>query len=82
MIGEHNAAWEQWFTSVGVAPHRVLYEDLDADPVGVTHGVLAALGLDLPPGRAIVGRHRRLADEVNAQWVDRYRSETSDPRHL
>jgi len=78
MIEEHNAAWEQWFASVGAQPHRVLYEDLDADPAGVTHGVLDSLGLELPPGNTIVGRYRRLADEINTQWIDRYRTETAE----
>ena len=77
LIEEHNAAWDHWFVSVGVRPHRVLYEDLDVDPVGVTRGVLDFLGLELPPGGEIQGRQRRLADELNTQWVDRYRTETA-----
>ena len=48
------------------------YEDLDADPVGVTCEILDFLGLKLPPGRLIKSRHRRLADELNTQWIDRY----------
>ncbi|MEV4016513.1 Stf0 family sulfotransferase [Nonomuraea angiospora] len=71
-IDEHNAAWERWFASCGVRPHRVRYEDLDADPAGVTEGILAFLGLDLPEGRAIVAGHRRQADELNAAWIERY----------
>lgn len=78
MIEEHNTAWEQWFSSVGVHPHRVLYEDLDADPVAVTGGVLDYLGLAFAPRGEIVGRHRRLADEVSTQWVDRYRTERTE----
>jgi trehalose 2-sulfotransferase len=42
---------------------------------GVTRRVLDSLGLDLPGGRAIVPRHRRQADSLNAQWTDRYRKE-------
>lgn len=74
-IGEHNSAWRAWFSAVGVRPHTVRYEDLDAEPVGVAREVLDFLGLELPPGRLIRTRHRRLADEVNAQWIDRYRAE-------
>jgi trehalose 2-sulfotransferase len=77
MIDEHNAAWRRWFASAGVRPHRVRYEDLDADPVGVTRGVLGFLGLELPPGRDILVRHRRLADELNAEWIQRSRGEVS-----
>lgn len=72
-IEEDNAAWEAWFTAEGIRPHRVLYEDLDDDPVGIASGVLGFLGLDLPAGREITVRHKRLADEFNAQWVESYR---------
>lgn len=54
------------------------YEDLDADPVGVAGEVLGFLGLKLPPGRPIETRHRRLADELNAEWIDRYRAELAE----
>jgi len=72
-IEEHNTAWQEWFSSAGIEPHLVQYEELDAEPVRITRGVLAFLGLDLPAGRAIAVRHRRLADQLNAQWIDGYR---------
>jgi LPS sulfotransferase NodH len=75
-IGEHNAAWQKWFASAGIEPFPVIYEDLDRDPVGVTSSVLHALGLDLPVGSPVQTRHRRLADRLNAQWVERYRAES------
>ncbi len=75
MIEEHNSAWRAWFDSVGVQPHMVRYEDLDVDPVGVTCEILEFLGLKLPPGRLIKTRQRRLADELNTQWIARYRAE-------
>jgi len=30
------------------------------------------LGLDLPAGREITIRHKRLADELNARWIESY----------
>lgn len=77
-IEEHNSAWRAWFASVGIQPHIVRYEDLDADPVGVACEVLDFLGLKLPPGRLIKTRNRRLADEHNARWIDRYRAELTE----
>ena len=77
-IDEHNSAWRAWFTSIGIRPHAVRYEDLDADPVGVANEVLDFLGLELPSGREIKARHRRLADALNAQWIERYRAELAD----
>ncbi len=51
----------------------MLYEDLDDDPVGIASGVLGFLGLDLPAGLDITVRHKRLADELNARWIESYR---------
>lgn len=73
LIEDHNAAWGEWFASAGVQPCLVQYEDLDADPVRVASEVLAFLGLDPGAGREIAVRHRRLADEVNARWIEDYR---------
>lgn len=56
----------------------VHYEDVDADPVGVAREVLEFLGLELPPGRPVETRHRRLADALNTEWVDRYRAESAE----
>jgi LPS sulfotransferase NodH len=72
-IEEHNAGWERWFEAYGVHPHRIRYEDLSADPHAVTHGVLDFLGLALPTGRRITPSHRRQADRLNQEWVERYR---------
>lgn len=73
LIEEHNRAWRQWFASAGIQPYRVRYEKLDAAPVRVICGVLDFLKLQLPADREIVVRHRRLADALNAQWIDQYR---------
>jgi len=72
-IEAENVAWEAWFTAEGIQPYRVVYEELDADPVGIASGVLSFLGLDLPPGREITIRHKRLADGLNARWIESYR---------
>jgi trehalose 2-sulfotransferase len=78
LAGAHNAAWREWFALAGARPHVVDYEDLDADPVGVIRGVLDFLGLKLLAGRQIAARHRRLADQLSARWVLRYRGEAPD----
>ena len=78
MIEEHNSAWRAWFDSVGIQPYMVRYEDLDADPVGVACEILDFLGLKLPTGRLIKTRQRRLADELNTQWIARYLAELAE----
>lgn len=72
-IHEHNAGWHDWFSAVGITPRMVRYEDLAADPVGVAESILDSLGLALPSGHEIRIRHRRLADDLNTEWIDRYR---------
>ena len=74
LIEEHNAAWQEWFASEGIRPHSVRYEDLSADPVNVARAVLDVLGLELPRGRQVKVRHRRLGDQLNAEWIGRYRA--------
>lgn len=75
LIGAHNAAWREWFDSAGIEPHPVRYERLAADPAGVARDVLGFLGLRNLAGREIRVQHRRLADELSADWIHRYRAE-------
>ncbi len=75
MIDEHNIAWQAWFHEVGVQPFSVEYEELEADPVGVTRDVLKFLKLELPSKRHILVRNRGLADDLNAEWIARYQTE-------
>lgn len=78
-IREHDAAWSRWFAALGLEPVRLDHEDLVADPVAATAGVLAGLGLRLPAGAQVAAPDRRQADEVNAAWVVRYRAECGRP---
>jgi LPS sulfotransferase NodH len=77
LIEEHNRAWEEWFAVAGIQPYLVRYEELDAEPDRIARGVLDSLGLDLPAGREIAIRHKRLADEINANWTASYRQRRS-----
>lgn len=75
LLEQHNSAWREWFSAVGVEPFAVRYEELAVDPAGITRRALDFLGLDLPPGRELAVRHRRLADELSARWIARYQAE-------
>ncbi|MEH1013995.1 Stf0 family sulfotransferase [Micromonospora sp. CPCC 206060] len=74
VIHEHNAAWESWFSSVGVQPHVLRYEELDGNMEAAVVGILAFLGLALPAGRVVTPQHRRQADDLNHRWIERYRA--------
>lgn len=72
-INRHEAAWQEWFADQGLSPYELTYEDLAEDPIGVTGAVLDHLGLVLPADRTITVRDHRQADDVNADWITRYR---------
>jgi LPS sulfotransferase NodH len=74
-IREHNAAWTSWFADQGVEAHRVTYEDVTGDPGQAVQGILDRLGIELPADWRPTPRERRQADELNADWIRRYRVE-------
>jgi trehalose 2-sulfotransferase len=75
LIDQHNAAWQRWFSSAGIEPFAVLYEELAVDPAAITRRILDFLDLELAPGRELAVQHRRLADELSTQWIARYEAE-------
>lgn len=72
--------WRQWFTSAGIQPYEVVYEDLSRDRLAVANGVLEFLRLprldagDLPPVR-----YRKQADSLTRRYVDLVRSAMNSP---
>jgi LPS sulfotransferase NodH len=73
-IERFEADWAAWFTAQQIAPCEVTYEDLAADPLHTAQMVLDYLGLSVPPDRQLVIGHRRQADQLNAEWITRFRS--------
>ena len=80
-ISEHNAAWSTWFSEQGVEPHSVTYEEVTGNPRQAVHGILDHLGIELPANWRPAARQRRQADEVNADWVRRYRAAQQRSAH-
>ena len=50
------------------------YEELAADPPRTAQKVLDYLGLNVPPERQLAVGHRRQADQLNADWITRFKS--------
>jgi len=73
MAREQAAGWRRWFEANGIDPLPVLYEELVADPVGVARRALAFLGVDVGGDVTAEPRTRRQADELNQEWIRRYR---------
>lgn len=73
-IERFEADWTLWFATHSIVPCQVVYEELAADPVGTAHKVLDYLGLEVPPDRQLIIGHRRQADDINADWAERFRT--------
>lgn len=71
----YDRAWERWFAAEAINPLRVTYEALAADPDGVLREVLSDLGLDGDAALTVKLGVAKLADETNADWIHRFRSE-------
>jgi LPS sulfotransferase NodH len=71
-IDGHNAAWRHWFVDQGVEPVNVAYESVVAAPSDTVRVILHAIGTELPAGWTPASSHQRQADNMNAEWVQRY----------
>jgi LPS sulfotransferase NodH len=74
-IDEHNAAWRAWFIDQGVEPVEVTYEAVVARPSDAVNVVLDAIGAQVPDGWTPAPPHRKQADAVNVDWLQRYHAE-------
>ena len=72
-IGDHNAAWRAWFAAQAVQPLDVEYETLVADMGGTVSSILSWVNLRAPADWVPDSPQERHADEINADWVRRYR---------
>ena len=71
-VAAENVAWDGWFAANGIAPLRVFYEELSADPGAVARLVLTHLGLQADcPLQSLV---RRMADATSLAWGARFRA--------
>ena len=73
-LREHDRAWDAWYAAQRLAPLRLSYDALAADPAGAVRAILRALGRDPAPAARIAPSTRKLADAVSRDWAARYRS--------
>jgi trehalose 2-sulfotransferase len=79
-IDREEGFWQSLCERYGIAPHRVVYEELVADRDRVVRDVLEAVGVEVPadldlPG-PVLGPQ---ADEQSDEWVERYRAVATSP---
>lgn len=63
--------WEGWFAAQGITPLRLEYRQLETDMRAAVRRIASALNLALHPDRVTGKRTERLADALNAAWVER-----------
>ena len=71
----YDSDWNAWFADQGIAPHRIVYEDLSADPAGELAKLCTALGIEAPNAVDVKPAVAKLADATSREWTLRYRRE-------
>ncbi|WP_219837307.1 Stf0 family sulfotransferase [Paenibacillus sp. R14(2021)] len=69
------AAMDQFLAEEGIVPLTLVYEDFILDYEGTVRKVLAFLGVSADDVTIAPPAFDRLADEINEQWVQRFRQE-------
>ena len=79
-IAEHIATyevmetnWQAWFAALGVMPLRVTYAALSTDPHAILAKALSHIGQDPARAEAVMPNVAQLSDDVNADWIRRFR---------
>ncbi|MEM8647519.1 MAG: Stf0 family sulfotransferase, partial [Pseudomonadota bacterium] len=71
----YDQQWNEWFQAQSIIPLRLTYDKLAENPQRVLGSVLEYLGLDPRAASGVQPAVAKLADEVSAEWVRRYRAE-------
>ncbi|WP_299600893.1 Stf0 family sulfotransferase [uncultured Tateyamaria sp.] len=74
-VTNYDTAWEDWFKAQGIAPLRLDYDTLSADPSGTLEQILK--DLNLPQGAPVQPAVAKLSDDISADWITRFKSETN-----
>lgn len=75
LVVRYEEQWDEFFSSSGITPHEVVYEDLVENTERVVLGVLEYLGIELPDGFTVpASRVRRLADRSTERQLRAYLS--------
>lgn len=67
--------WEAWFAKEQISPLCVTYDELSAAPYATLKHVLKTLGLEYKPNDKTALPVAKLADAINREWAERFRSE-------
>ncbi|AEO48143.1 hypothetical protein F11_08385 [Rhodospirillum rubrum F11] len=68
-------AWTTWFDRHQINPLRVSYETFVDQPVETVSDICRALGKEPPQATAVRIDLKKLSDEVNLEWIGRYKED-------
>lgn len=77
MMATFDAEWNNWFERQKISPLRISYDDLSADPNSVLAEILDKLGLDNTIAASMKPSIKKLSDEINHSWGERFKAENS-----
>ncbi|MBL1437933.1 MAG: sulfotransferase [Rhodobacteraceae bacterium] len=76
-LSELDDAWKTWFKRERLKPLIISYDDLSSNPRKTLGVILNALGLKNSTAQSLIPPTKKLADEVNRIWADRFLAERS-----
>ncbi|MBZ9670019.1 Stf0 family sulfotransferase [Mesorhizobium sp. ES1-3] len=68
----YDMAWNTWFAQQGIAPLRIGYERLAAEPAAALLRICEALGVRAPDAQHVRPGVAKLADETSLDWMRRF----------
>lgn len=74
------AGWQAWFAADGIAPLRIDYDTLAADPAAQAARVLRALGLPPAPAHRLTPGVARMSDALTRDWIARFHADAARNR--
>lgn len=81
-IAHNQARWRVWFARNAIAPLRLTYEELAADPHGAVVKVAALVGVEGARADPDSVNVSVLRDERNEEWRRRFRADRGDLSYL
>lgn len=72
---EADRLWTDWFSDEQIDPVTVRYSELSVAPIQATRRLLHALDLDPSDSVAVTAGTRRLSDDLNTEWAERFKGE-------
>lgn len=72
---EDDAAWEEFFATHQIAPLRLVYETLTADPQSALADILATLGQDPEIAKTVAVGTAKMGNATSLEWAERFRRE-------